>query len=134
LSPDGKVLYFVETESARLWAVELKGPGQVAPAPFPSPNGARFVAQCGGRYQRFDSLAVDAAGNVCVATLMNGGITIISPDGGTIRFLPLPDLMVTNLCFGGPDLATAFVTLSAGGKLVSFDWRKAVGTVGLKLN
>jgi gluconolactonase len=134
LSPDGRVLYFAETESARLWAVDLKGPGEPARAPFPSPNGARFVAQCGGRYQRFDSLAVDAAGNICIATLMNGGITIISPDGATIRFLPLPDIMTTNLCFGGADLATAYVTLSAGGKLAKFDWRKAVGTVGLKLN
>jgi gluconolactonase len=134
LSPDGKILYYAETESARVWAVDLIGPGEVNRAPFPSPNGARFVAQCGGAYQRFDSMAVDAAGNVCVATLMNGGITIVSPDGKTIRHLPLPDVMTTNICFGGPDMATAFVTLSASGRLACFDWRKAVGTVGLKLN
>ena len=42
--------------------------------------------------------------------------------------------MTTNICFGGPDRGTAFVTLSAGGRLVSFDWKKTVGTVGLKLN
>ena len=134
LSPDGKTLYFVETESARLWGVDLKAPGEPIRAPFPSPNGARFIAQCGGRYQRFDSMAVDAAGNICVATLMHGGITIISPDGGTIRHLPLPDFMVTNICFGGPDLATAYVTLSASGRLIQLDWKKAVSTVGLRLN
>lgn len=134
LSPDGKILYFVETESARLWAVDLEGPGQPLRAPFPSPNGARFVAQVGGAYQRFDSMAVDAAGNICIATLINGGITIVSPDGQTIRFLPMPDLMTTNICFGGPDMGTAFVTLSAKGRLVSFDWKAAVGTVGLKLH
>ncbi len=134
LSPDGRVLYYVETESARLWAVDLNEDGTTRRAPFPSPNGARFVAQCGGAFQRFDSIAVDAEGNICVATLMNGGITIISPDASRVRHLPLPDRMVTNLCFGGPDLATAYVTLSASGRLIRFDWRRAVGTVGLKLN
>ena len=134
LSPDGKALYFAETESARIWAIDLTVPGERKVHGFPSPNGARFVAQVGGRYQRFDSMAVDAAGNICVATLINGGITVISSDGQTIRFIPMPDLMTTNICFGGQDLATAYVTLSAGGKLVSFDWRKTIGTVGLKLN
>jgi gluconolactonase len=134
LSPDGKVLYFVETESARLWAVDLDAPGTPRHHGFPSPNGARFLAQCGGVYQRFDSMAVDAAGNICVATLMNGGISVISPDGKSLRFIPMPDVMTTNICFGGPDRGTAYVTLSAGGRLVSFDWKKAVGTVGLKLN
>jgi gluconolactonase len=134
LSPDGKILYFVETESARLWAVDLDAPGKARRAPFPSPNGARFLAQVGGAYQRFDSMAVDAAGNICIATLLNGGITIVSPDGQTIRFLPLPDIMTTNICFGGPDMGTAYCTLSAKGRLVSFDWRAAVGTTGLKLN
>ena len=33
-----------------------------------------------------------------------------------------PDSYVTNLCFGGPDLQTAFVTLSETGKLVSLPW------------
>jgi gluconolactonase len=134
LSPDGRALYFAETESARVWAIDLDGPGMAKRAPFPSPNGGRFIAQVGGRYQRFDSMAVDAAGNICVATLINGGITIISPDGQTIRFIAMPDIMTTNICFGGKDLATAYVTLSAGGRLVAFDWRRAVGTVGLKLN
>jgi gluconolactonase len=134
LSPDGKVLYFVETESARLWAIDLDGPGEPRRHGFPSPNGARFVAQCGGAYQRFDSMAVDAAGNICVATLLNGGISVISPDGKSLRVIPMPDVMTTNICFGGPDLGTAYVTLSAGGRLVSFDWKKAIGTVGLKLH
>lgn len=34
----------------------------------------------------------------------------------------LPDMMVTNVCFGGPGLGTAFATLSMGGTLVSFPW------------
>jgi gluconolactonase len=134
LSPDDRTLYFAETESARVWAMDITAPGATRRAPWPSPHGGRLLAQVGGTLQRFDSMAVDAAGNVCVATLINGGITIISPDGRSIRHLPMPDPYTTNICFGGPDLATAYVTLSGQGKLVSFDWRKAVGTVGHRLN
>jgi len=73
-------------------------------------------------YRLFDSLAVDAAGNVCVASLMEGGITIVPPDGGAVGFVPMPDVYTTNLCFGGPGLRTAFVTLSTTGRLVAIDW------------
>ena len=44
---------------------------------------------------------------------MNGGITIISPDGARIEHVPMPDPLTTNICFGGPDLRTAYITLSA---------------------
>jgi gluconolactonase len=129
LSPDGSTLYFVETESARLWAMDILAPGKVRRLPWPSPHGARLVAGAGG-YQRFDSMAVDSAGNICVATLINGGITIISPDGSSLRHIPLPDLYTTNICFGGPDLRTAYVTLSGSGRLVAFPWERP----GLRLN
>ena len=42
----------------------------------------------------------------------------------------MPDPLTTNICFGGPDLRTAFVTLSGTGKLVSTQWPRA----GLRLN
>ena len=129
LSPDGGTLYVAETESARLWAFDITAPGEVAKQPFPSPHGGRLVHGAGG-YQRFDSLAVDASGNACVATLINGGITVVSPRGGTVRHVPMPDLYTTNLCFGGPDMRTAYVTLSGVGKLVAIDWP----VPGLRLN
>ena len=81
-------------------------------------------------YHLFDSLAVDSEGNVCVATLINGGITIHSADGQHAEHIPMPDLLTTNICFGGEDLATAYVTLSSTGKLVSMPWR----CPGLPLN
>ena len=77
-----------------------------------------------------DSLAVDAEGNICVATLFNGGITVISPDGARIQHMPLPDIYTTNLCFAGKDLRTAYVTLSVSGRLVALDWPRP----GLRLN
>ena len=78
----------------------------------------------------FDSLAVDSAGNICVATLMNGGITVISPDGRNVEHIPMPDHYATNICFGGPDLKTAYITLSMSGRLVAMDWPRP----GAKLN
>jgi gluconolactonase len=129
LSPEGTTLYVAETEPARLWAFEIVEPGVVRKEPWPSPHGGRLVAGVGG-YQRFDSLALDAGGRICVATLINGGITVISPDGRHVEHHPMPDPMTTNICFGGPDLKTAFVTLSWTGRLVAVDWPAA----GLRLN
>lgn len=122
LSPDGRTLYYAETEGARLWAFDLAGPGRIDRKPWPSPNGARMVAAApGGHYQRFDSMAVDGFGNACVATLLHGGISVISPDGSQCTHVPLPDPYTTNLCFGGRDLRTVFVTLSGTGKLIAID-------------
>jgi gluconolactonase len=129
LSPDGRKLYFAETESGRLWEMDVVAPGEVRREPWPSPHGGRLVG-CPGGYQRFDSMAVDGAGNICVATLINGGITVFSPDRNGWKHIPMPDLYTTNICFGGPDLRTAYVTLSGVGKLVAFEWDGP----GLRLN
>jgi gluconolactonase len=129
LSPDEETLYVAETEAARLWAFDILEPGIVKKQPWPSPHGGRLIAGVGG-YQRFDSLALDAEGRICVATLINGGITVISPDGRHVEHHPMPDPITTNICFGGPDLRTAFITLSWTGQLVAVDWP----VQGLRLN
>ncbi len=127
LSPDGKHLYYAETPTNRVWAVELNGPGVA---------GRRWVigsAPTGGaaNMAMLDSLCVDSEGNVLVATLANGGITSISHDGTRITHTATGDYFTTNCCFGGPDLRTLYVTLSTKGQLVAFDnWPVA----GLKLN
>jgi gluconolactonase len=132
LSPDGKTLYYAETEGARLWAFDIVSAGVIQKRPWPSPQGARMVcAAPGGIYQRFDSIGVDAFGNVCVATLHHGGITTVAPDGSIFTHTPVPDQYTTNICFGGKDMRTAFVTLSGSGKLIAIDdWP----VPGLKLN
>jgi gluconolactonase len=128
LSPDGKVLYMVETETARLWAFDIVEPGVVKKQGWPSPHGGRLVAGIGG-FQGFDSLAVEASGNICVATLTSGCISVIAPDGRLLRQVKMPDPVTTNICFGGPDMRTAFITLSGTGQLVAMDWPEP----GLKL-
>jgi gluconolactonase len=80
--------------------------------------------------QLLDSLAVDGDGWVCVATLVNGGITSISPDGETIEHLGTGDPLTTNICFGGDDLRTAYITSSGTGRLLRTDWPRP----GLRLS
>jgi gluconolactonase len=125
LSPDGRTLYVAETQPARLWAFDLSAPGQIERAPHPSPNGGRllYASQTPAFY---DSLAVEEGGNVCVATLMQGGISVIAPQGGLVEFIPTPtDWVVTNLCFTGPQRRQALITLSGVGHLIEVDWPRA---------
>ena len=124
LSPDGKTLYVAETPTGRLWAYPISAPGEID-----SSVRGTMLAQLPG-YHMFDSLAVDAEGNVCVATLITGGITIHTPDASSARLVPMPDVLTTNICFGGEGLKTAYITLSTTGRLVSCEWE----TAGLPLN
>ena len=129
LSPDGEWLYAAETFTGRVWGWKLAGPGSIERVKGPGGLGARLLAGLPG-FQLLDSLAVDAEGFVCVATISNGGITAVSHDGVTVEHTALPDKMTTNICFGGPELRTAFCTLSMTGRLVSFSWPRP----GLALN
>lgn len=128
LSPDGKRLYVAETAPGRLWAFDVERPGRVRKGRA-YPNGGELVVGLPG-FQLFDSLAVQDDGQVCVATLFNGGISVVSPEVGLVRHIALPDPFTTNLCFGGPALSSAFITLSSTGRLVRLDWP----TPGLPLN
>lgn len=129
LSADEDELYVAETPTGRVWAFPLAGPGQLKPGRQDRPDGGRLLSGRDG-YFMFDSLAVDGSGRVCVATLIDGGITRLSPAGEAPDFVPMPDILTTNICFGGPDLQTAYITLSTTGQLVSMDWP----TPGLGLN
>ncbi|MCB8883098.1 SMP-30/gluconolactonase/LRE family protein [Acidisoma cellulosilytica] len=129
LSPDEKTLYVAETITGRLWSWEILGPGQLRKRVWPAQYGATLVAGVGGGV-RFDSLAVTQSGNICVAALDSCAVVEIEPHGRKVVHHAMPDLLVTNLCFGGADMKTAFVTLSHDGRLVAADWPDA----GLRLN
>lgn len=118
LSPDADVLYWAETSAGRVFRRDIGQPGEVI-APPPLDHGLL----CGlPGMQYLDSLAVDGQGWVCVATIFNGGVTAISPDGATVEHHATDDRVTTNVCFGGDDLRTAFVTLSGTGRLVAMPW------------
>jgi gluconolactonase len=121
VSPDGKTLYVAETETGRLWAWDIEGPGKLKKEPWPSSAGGRVLCQFPG-YRRLDSIAIAASGNIIVATLVAGEITTVSPSGEILRTVKMPERMPTNICFGGPDMRTAYITLSNTGKLVAMQW------------
>jgi gluconolactonase len=131
LSPDGTRVYWAETHNGRVMQRVITGPGEVA-APAPLDTSVCLAGLTG--LQLLDSLAVDGDGNVCVATLVNGGITVISPDGSSVVHHATGDVMTTNICFGDDDgsgeYRTAYITLSATGRLVKASWPHR----GLRLN
>jgi gluconolactonase len=126
LSPDETVVYAADTQLGRLWAFDVAEPGVLAPGPGFAPG--RVICNLPD-YQLLDSLAVEAGGKVCVATIINGGITAFDPDGSTEHFA-FPDLICTNICFGGADMRDAWITASSTGKLFKARWPRP----GLKLN
>ena len=123
ISPDGRTLYVAETETGRLRAWDVEAPGRLRKEPWPSSNGGRVLCQFPG-YRRLDSLAIAASGNIVVATLVAGEITTISPAGEILHVVKMPDRMPTNICFGGPDMRTAYITLSTSGKLAAMPWHE----------
>jgi gluconolactonase len=123
LSPDERCVYAAETYTGRLIAFDLAAPGQAVKGG----RGGRLVGAAPGR-AFFDSLAVQESGDICVASIADG-ITTLTPTGAATQ-TPLPDRMVTNICFGGEGLRDAFITLSGVGQLIRMRWPQP----GLKLN
>ncbi len=129
LSPDEKVLYVADTQTSRLIAFDLVGPGKIKDNGVFNLRGGRIVAGLPG-YQWFDGMAVAAGGNIAVATLVTGLITVFAPTGEVLRTVDVGDYYVTNLCFGGPGLRKVYVTMVASGQMVEIDWDEP----GLALN
>jgi gluconolactonase len=123
LSPDGSRLYVSSTGAGRLWYWEVDSPGVLRGGDtFFAPGNANFLWSPAS-YALLDSLAVDAEGNVCQANIL-AGVSVITPVGELLEHLPIDDPFTTNICFGGPDRRTAFITGAGYGKLFEVDWRR----------
>jgi len=132
LSPDGKWLYVALSYERRIAKYRIVEGGGFEPNPR-TLDGSYAVTGALPGISVLDSMAVDSEGNLYVATMIpkgydptvNGGISIISPDGAQVDFVeiklpngahcPLP----SNICFGGDDMKTAFITCGGAGYLVS---------------
>jgi gluconolactonase len=142
LSPAEDRVYAALTYTRQVLYWELDGPGKIKPNPATMDGSYLLSAKLPGQ-AILDSIAVDEDGNVYVATMLpegntpmsNGGITVISADGKSMDFMeiniqgefaPLP----SNLCFGGADRKTMYVTCGASGLLV----KAQVHVPGLALN
>jgi gluconolactonase len=117
LSPDEAELYVTETRTRRIWGFELLEPGivgawrTVATVPAGGPIG----------FGSADGCCVDAEGNIVVATIGSGGVTVVSSKGTVLAEAPLDDPMPTNAAFGGRDGKTIFVTCGSSGRLMALE-------------
>jgi gluconolactonase len=135
LSPDDSRLYVAETYARWILYWELASPGVIKPNPNTLDGSYLLTADIPGQ-GTLDSMAVDEEGNVYAATMLPqgpnpaipGGITVISPKGKILDFIELmvegkPEPLPSNLCFGGPDRQTAFITLAGTGRLVACEMK-----------
>jgi len=122
LSPDGKRLYAAETWTCRLMAFEVTAPGEVSPSAGVGGPGIPLYRPAG--YKFFDSLGVEEGGNICVATIGECGISVVSPAGELVEFVGTDDAFTTNICWGGEDRRDAYVTLSGSGRLARTRWAR----------
>ncbi|MBN8845411.1 MAG: SMP-30/gluconolactonase/LRE family protein [Sphingomonadales bacterium] len=127
ISPDGTKLYAAETYTCRLTQFNITAPGKVDDAAGPGGPGIPLYRPAG--YKFFDSLAMEANGNICVATIGECGISVVSPEGELVEFVATDDIFTTNIAFGGADMQDAYLTLSGSGRLVKMRWARP----GLKL-
>ena len=129
LSPDGRTVYAAHTTERLLLAFDIIAPGEVAPSALAALPG-RVVTSWPGRIL-LDSLAMEANGNIAQATLVERpGVCSVDPATGGQAFFDFPDLLTTNICFGGDDMMDAWVCLSTTGKLARCRWPRP----GLRLN
>jgi gluconolactonase len=130
LSPAGDRLYVAETYARTIVYWELSAPGELKCNPI-TLDGAYLLSGDIPGSGLLDSMSLDEQGNVYVATLLpqgfdplvNGGITVISPEGKLLEFIAvdcgMPEPLPSNLCFGGADRKTAFITCGGTGRVLS---------------
>lgn len=121
LTTDDSRIYVAETHTGRVRYWDLAGPGKID-SPYGVHTRGTLLAGLEGD-QLLDSLAIDSENHVCVATIRNGGVTDFAPDGSSVH-VPTGDAITTNICFGGDDMCTAYITGSLGGTLLKTTWHR----------
>jgi len=117
VSPNGDLLIVCETGTGKLHAFDIHAPGRVGPP--------RVFCDLGPNGQP-DGFAFDAEGCLLVCGHQTGRIHVFPPTGGkSIEQIAFEDPGVTNVCFGGPEQRTLFVTESGLGRVVACEWKRA---------
>lgn len=102
LSPDGRVLYHVDTLQRRVYAFDVDAAGEL--------SGKRLFTAIGEPEVYPDGPVVDAAGNVWLALFGGWGVHCYAPDGTLLHTLAVPAAQCTKVAFGGADLCTLYIT------------------------
>lgn len=102
-SPDGRTLYFADSLERKIRAYDYSGKAPFVSAP-------RVLFDTEPHQSGPDGATVDAEGYVWVCLIQTGKIARIAPDGTLDRLIDAPTDLPSCVAFGGPDLATLFVT------------------------
>lgn len=121
VSPDGRTLYVNESVQRTVWAFRIGADGAL--------SDKRLLK----RFDDFglDGMRSDVDGNLYIARHGKGTVVKLAPDGKVLREIRLPGAKPSNICFGGPDGRTAYVTEVEHGRLLQFrvdrpglEWRR----------
>lgn len=108
VSPDNKTLYV--NELLKIWAYDLSSKGEI--------SHKRLLIE----FPDFgmDGMRCDVKGNIYQARFGKGTVAKVSPQGKILQEITLTGKRPTNVCFGGKDGKTMFVTLQDQGNLETF--------------
>jgi len=110
VSPDGQTLYVNESEQRGVWAFPIKADGSLGPR--------KLVKQFDDF--GFDGMRCDVDGNLYVTRHFKGSVVKLSPTGEILREIDVLGSKPSNICFGGPDGRTAYVTEVEHTRVVQF--------------
>jgi gluconolactonase len=110
VSPDGKTLYVNETVQRNVWAFTLHPDGSI--------TDKRLLIQFPD--YGLDGMRCDVDGNLYAVRWGKGTVVKISPRGKLLREIGVLGAKPTNICFGGTDGRTCYITEVEHGRLVQF--------------
>ena len=110
VSPDGKTLYVNESVQRNVWAYDIGRDGSL--------SGKRLFRAFDDF--GFDGMRCDIDGNLYVTRHGKGTVVVLSPKADILREIDVLGEHPTNICFGGPDGCTAYVTEAKKMRLVKF--------------
>ena len=121
-SPDGKTLYVNETAQRKVWAFAIAADGAI--------TDQRLIKQFPDH--GLDGMRCDVDGNLYITRHGKGTVVKMSPQGDVLREIAVLGTSPTNICFGGPDGRSAYVTEAEQRRIVQFrvdrpgwEWRRS---------
>ena len=110
VSPDGRTLYVNESVQRNIWQFDIAADGAL--------KNKRLLKKFDD--YGFDGMRCDVDGNLYIARHGKGTIVKLSPKGEVLREIDVLGPHPTNICFGGKDGRTAYVTEAKVKRLVQF--------------
>jgi gluconolactonase len=95
-SPDGKLLYVADIKAGKTYVYKIQADATLTDKKLFAPMGS-------------DGMTIDRNGNVY---LTGRGVTVFNPEGEQIINIPVKAGWTANVCFGGKDMKTLFITAS----------------------